>query len=89
MDKADVERAKEKIRGYQAQIEELAKDNKNGENARAIMRLEQEIENLYRYIYEDWLEKALTKRLGAFLITGRIMKKAPSLRLVLLLIIYY
>lgn len=53
MNKADVERAKEQIRGYQAQIEELAKDNKNGENALAIMRLEQEIENLYRFIYED------------------------------------
>ncbi|MDE6505522.1 MAG: hypothetical protein K2L42_06620 [Clostridia bacterium] len=52
MDKADIERAKEQIRAYRAHLEELSKYNKNGENDLAIRRLNQEIENLYNFIYE-------------------------------------
>lgn len=52
LDKADIQRVKEDIRGKEAILEELIKSNTNGENNLAISRLQMEIKNLYRYLYE-------------------------------------
>lgn len=53
MDKADIERVKEKIRGMQSQIAALQEINQNGEYDNYIASLRKEIENLYYYLNSD------------------------------------
>ncbi len=52
LDNADIQRVKEDIRGKEAILQALIESNTDGQNNLAISRLQMEIKNLYRYLYE-------------------------------------